>query len=52
MNDKEKLLYHVVETADRCFSLLLLSFQIGEVNIAKLSDEQKAIATNKGWTLN
>lgn len=27
------------------------SFQIGEVNIAKLSDEQKAIATNKGWTL-
>lgn len=27
------------------------SFQIGETNIAKLSDEQKAIATNKGWTL-
>lgn len=27
------------------------SFQIGEVNIAKLSDEQKAIATDKGWTL-
>lgn len=27
------------------------SFQIGDVNIAKLSDEQKAIATNKGWTL-
>lgn len=27
------------------------SFQIGSVNIAKLSDEQKAIATNKGWTL-
>ena len=27
------------------------SFQIGSGNIAKLSDEQKAIATNKGWTL-
>lgn len=27
------------------------SFQIGNDNIAKLSDEQKAIATNKGWTL-
>lgn len=27
------------------------SFQIGDVNIAKLTDEQKAIATNKGWTL-
>ena len=27
------------------------SFQIGSANIAKLSDEQKAIATNKDWTL-
>ena len=27
------------------------SFQIGETNINKLSDDQKAIATNKGWTL-
>lgn len=27
------------------------SFQIGSDNIAKLTDEQKAIATNKGWTL-
>ena len=27
------------------------SFQIGSANIAKLSDEQKSIATNKGWTL-
>ena len=27
------------------------SVQIGSDNIAKLSDEQKAIATNKGWTL-
>lgn len=27
------------------------SFQIGSDNIAKLSDEQKVIATNKGWTL-
>lgn len=27
------------------------SFQIGSGNIAKLSDEQKAIATTKGWTL-
>ena len=27
------------------------SFQIGDVNIAKLTNEQKAIATNKGWTL-
>ena len=27
------------------------SFQIGCDNIAKLSDEQKAIVTDKGWTL-
>ena len=27
------------------------SFKIGDVNIAKLTDEQKTIATNKGWTL-
>ena len=27
------------------------SFQIGQTNIAKLSDEQKAIATNKNWRL-
>ena len=27
------------------------SLQIGSDNIAKLSDEQKAIATDKGWTL-
>lgn len=27
------------------------SFQIGSANIAKLSEEQKAIATDKGWTL-
>lgn len=27
------------------------SFQIGSDNIAKLSDEQKEIATDKGWTL-
>ena len=26
--------------------------QLGADNLAKLSDEQKAIATNKGWTLN
>ena len=25
---------------------------IGSDNLAKLSDQQKAIATNKGWTLN
>lgn len=27
------------------------SFQIGETNINKLSEEQKSIATSKGWTL-
>lgn len=27
------------------------SFQIGQTNINKLSEEQKAIAINKGWTL-
>ena len=27
------------------------SFQIGSGNIAKLSDEQKASATDKGWIL-
>ena len=27
------------------------SFQIGQTNIDKLSEEQKAIATNKGWRL-
>lgn len=26
--------------------------QLGADNLAKLTDEQKAIATNKGWTLN
>jgi hypothetical protein len=24
---------------------------LGETNLAKLSDEEKAIATNKGWEL-
>ena len=27
------------------------SFKIGQTNIDKLSEDQKAIATNKGWTL-
>lgn len=27
------------------------SFQIGQTNINKLSEEQKSIATNKGWRL-
>ena len=27
------------------------SSQIGDVNIAKQTDEQKALATDKGWTL-
>ena len=27
------------------------SFQIGQTNIDKLSDEQKSIATTKGWAL-
>ena len=34
------------DKGDKCYS-----FQIGSNNIAKLSDEQKAIATDKGWTL-
>ena len=34
------------DKGDKCYS-----FQIGSDNIAKLSNEQKAIATNKGWTL-
>ena len=25
--------------------------KLGNVNLAKLSDEEKAIATNKGWTI-
>ena len=25
--------------------------KLGDVNLAKLSDEEKAIATNKGWTI-
>ena len=25
--------------------------KLGDVNLAKLSDEDKAIATNKGWTI-
>lgn len=28
-----------------------LSIQIGQLNIDQLTDEQKAIAINKGWTL-
>lgn len=27
------------------------SFQLGSSNIAKLTDDEKAIATNKGWKL-
>lgn len=34
------------DRGDKCYS-----FQIGATNISKLSDEQKAISTNKGWTL-
>ena len=25
--------------------------KLGDVNLAKLSDEEKAIATSKGWTI-
>ena len=25
--------------------------KLGDANLAKLSDEEKAIATNKGWTI-
>ena len=39
-------LLHALPQSDKGYS-----FQIGDVNIAKLTDEQKAIATNKGWTL-
>ena len=27
------------------------NIKLGDVNLAKLSDEEKAIATNKGWTI-
>lgn len=33
-------------------SSMSLAFTVGTANLAKLSDEQKSIATNKGWTLN
>lgn len=29
----------------------VISLRFGSTNLAKLTDEEKAIATNKGWTL-
>jgi hypothetical protein len=29
----------------------VLGLQLGSTHLAKLTDEEKAIATNKGWTL-
>lgn len=39
-------LLNALPQSGKCYS-----FQIGADNIAKLTDEQKAIATDKGWTL-
>ena len=39
-------LLNALPQSDKCYS-----FQIGSDNIAKLSNEQKAIATDKDWIL-
>ena len=46
---KESLLNVFNEAADVTASPKTLT--LGETNLAKLTDEEKAIATNKGWTL-
>lgn len=46
---KESLLNVINEAADVTASPKTLTF--GSTNLAKLTDEEKAIATNKGWTL-
>jgi len=45
----DSLLNVINEAADVTASPKTLTF--GETNLAKLTDEEKAIATNKGWTL-
>lgn len=46
---KESILNVINEAADVTASPK--SLYLGETNLAKLTDEEKAIATNKGWTL-
>ena len=46
---RESLLNVINEAADVSASPKTLTF--GSTNLAKLTDEEKAIATNKGWTL-
>ena len=46
---KESLLNVFNEAADVTSSPKTLT--LGSTNLAKLTDEDKAIATNKGWTL-
>ena len=46
---KESLLNVINEAADVTSSPRTLT--LGSTNLAKLTDEEKAIATNKGWTL-
>lgn len=46
---KESLLNVINEAADVTANPKTLTF--GATNLAKLTDEEKAIATNKGWTL-
>lgn len=46
---KESILNVINEAADVTASPK--SIYLGETNLAKLTDEEKAIATNKGWTL-
>ena len=45
----ESLLNVINKAADVTASPKTLT--LGSTNLAKLSDEEKAIATNKGWTL-
>ena len=46
---KESILNVINEAADVTASPKTLT--LGETNLAKLTDEEKSIATNKGWTL-
>ena len=48
---KESLLNVFNEVADETGSSIPHRLMLGDVNLNKLTDEEKAIATNKGWTL-
>ena len=47
----DSLMNVINEVADETGSSITHRLTLGDTNLAKLTDEEKAIATNKGWTL-